>query len=93
MVKQPSLFSSSEPERDPPLEDFLYAVSRGHSVRNACLVSGVAYDSMLKWLNPRSPRHKPSLLKRFERAKRGEENSSVDTAALRWWCEKMAKKH
>jgi hypothetical protein len=68
-VKQPSLFSSSEPERDTRVQDFLYAVSRGHSVRSASSVSGTPYSSMMKWLNPSRPQYKPDLFKLFERAK------------------------
>jgi hypothetical protein len=51
------------------IEEFLYALSGGCSIRNACLLADLPYTSMVRWLKPGNARHKPDLVKRVEAAK------------------------
>ena len=53
---------------DEQVKEFLYCISKRFTLKHACSMSGIAYQTMLDWLNPNNPRHKAGLLKLFERA-------------------------
>jgi hypothetical protein len=84
-MKQPQILQlaliSKSNDTDVPTEqikEFLYCVSKSFSVKHACSMSGIAYQTMLDWLNPNNPRHKAGLLKLFERAQALAFSSHID---------------
>jgi hypothetical protein len=76
-MKQPKLLALTvvQQEQDDDfvsnqqINEFLYCISQSFSVKHACSMSGISYDSMLHWLNPNDQRARPNLQKLFQHAK------------------------
>src|SRR5262245_57483600 len=61
--------SESYRRLDDKLRDFVYAISRGYSVRHACRMSGENYERMLDYLSAAGPLCKPDLLRLVDKAR------------------------
>lgn len=84
---------------DNKLRDFIYAISRGASVRHACRIAGEDYERMLDKLNSKSAYFRPELLKLVEKARavnylRHLEhiNKATDWHAHAFWLERRERR-
>jgi hypothetical protein len=85
---------------DEQVKEFLYCISKSFTLKHACSMSEVPYQTMLDWLNPNNPRHKAGLLKLFERARAlafshhvDEIKKSKDWKAHAFWLEHNEKEY
>jgi hypothetical protein len=80
------------------VKEFLYCISKSFSVKHACSMSGLGYNTVLDWLNPNCPRYKQGLHKLFERAQAScfashikAVHDSKDWKAHAFWLERHEK--
>jgi hypothetical protein len=85
---------------DEQVKEFLYRISKSFTLKHACSMSGIAYATMVDWLNPNNPRHKAGLLRLFERARAlafshhvDAINESKDWKAHAFWLEHNEKEY
>ena len=84
-MKQPQILAvtlveegNDTPIPDEQVKEFLYCISKSFTLKHACSMSGVPYQTMLDCLNRNNPRHKAGLLKLFERAQALAFSSHID---------------